>query len=262
MPGASGHQEDESLHGIPGDAGVCAVTSVNSIDVLVVAAYAPELSFLAEAIGGPTAPLGAGGPDFRATVRQIDVVGQAVGVGLVAAAVGVTGALLAFRPRAVIAVGTCGAYDGRGVSRGDVVRARDIHLVSTAALEQRAGMPSVMAARHSADPRLSDGLGRLGLTEVDVATTLAVTTNDALAARISEAHDCHVEHLEAYSIAVACAAFGVPLAAALGIANRVGAGGREEWLAHHRMAERAAAEAVLRWLELLAEGHVEGLRTA
>src|SRR5262245_59377586 len=143
MPGPSGHQEDESLHRIPSAGGVRAVTSVNSIDVLVVAAYAPEVSFLAEAIGRPANPAD-GGPDFRATVGEIDVVGQAVGVGLVAAAVGVTRALLAFKPRAVIAVGTCGAYDGRAGSRGDVVRARHIHLVSTALLEQRAGMPSMM----------------------------------------------------------------------------------------------------------------------
>jgi nucleoside phosphorylase len=237
------------------------VTSVDPIDVLVVGAYAPELTFLAEAMGGPTAAPADGGPDFRATARGIDVVGQAVGVGLVAAAVGVTRALHVFRPRAVIAVGTCGAYDGRAGASGEVVRARRIHLVSTAALEQRAGMPSIMGATHSADPGLSAGLDRLGLAEVDVATTLAVTTDDALAARIIDVHACGVEHLEAYSIALACAAFGVPLAAAFGIANRVGAGGREEWLEHHQMAERAAAAAVLQWLDRVADGLVEGLLT-
>jgi nucleoside phosphorylase len=259
MLGSSIQQEDENVHRTPTDPGVRTVRSIDSIDVLVVAAYAPELSLLAEAIGGSTSPPADANPHFRARVREIDVVGYAVGVGLVAAAVGVSRALQAFRPQAVIAVGTCGAYDGRAGTRGDVVRARRMHLVSTSALEKRAGLPSLMAATDSADPRLSSGFDRLGLAEVDVATTLAVTMDDALAARIRDAHDCDVEHLEAYSIAAACATFGVPLAGIFGIANRVGKGGREEWLKYHQTAELAAASTVLRWLDLLADGLAEGV---
>jgi nucleoside phosphorylase len=82
-----------------------------------------------------------------------------------------------------------------------------------------------------------------------VATTLAVTVDDAAAARIAQATTAHVEHLEAYGVAAACAARGIPFAAALGVANEVGARGREEWRAHHRAAAAAAVDVVLRCVD-------------
>ena len=82
-----------------------------------------------------------------------------------------------------------------------------------------------------------------------VATTLAITVDDAAAARIAEGAGADVEHLEAHGVAIACAARGVPLAVVLGVANLVGARGRAEWLAHHERAEAAAGKRVLAWLE-------------
>jgi nucleoside phosphorylase len=82
-----------------------------------------------------------------------------------------------------------------------------------------------------------------------VATTLAITTDDAVAVRAARATTSHVEHLEAYGVAAACAARGVPFAAALGVANYVGARAREEWRAHHRTSASAAVDAVLRCLD-------------
>ncbi|MGH7297349.1 MAG: phosphorylase, partial [Polyangiaceae bacterium] len=59
---------------------------------------------------------------------------------------------------------------------------------------------------------------------------------------------CAAEHLEAYGVSAACAARGVPCAAALGVANVVGARARDEWRAHHRAAASAAVDVVLRAL--------------
>lgn len=224
------------------------MTLPQPIDVLIVAAYPPELSALGEAFGRHSIA-GADAPLFVGKMADRSVVGQAVGVGLPAAAIGATRCLQAYRPRAAILVGTCGAYQGRGSMLGDVVRARQIQLISTAALEARAGLPPLVATTCATDARLSNGLGEWAAREVDVATTLAVTTDADLARRIADRGACDVEHMEAFSVASACAALGVPFAAIFVVANRVGPTGREEWREHHRSAEQAAASAVLRWLE-------------
>jgi len=177
-----------------------------------------------------------------------------VGVGLAAAAIGATRCFSEWRPRAAILVGTCGAYACRGAALGDVVRARQIRLISTAALEARAGLPSIVETARAADERLSSTFRALTTREADVATTLAVTTDENLATAIAERRECDVEHMEAFSVAGACAAFDVPFAAVLAVANRVGSTGRDEWKAHHAAAERSASSAVLRWLELAGHG--------
>ena len=223
------------------------------IDVLIVAAYPPELSALGEAFG-PHAISGAFSPEFVGKLGSLEVVAQAVGVGLSAAAIGATRCLAEWRPRAVFLVGTCGAYPGRGTAVGELVRARRIHLASTAALEGRAGMPPIVETERAADARLSQSLGALTAREADVATTLAVTTDAALAAAIAERGECDVEHMEAFSVAGACAAFDVPFGAVLAVANRVGPPGRDEWKANHRGAEQRAAMAILHWLERAGNG--------
>jgi nucleoside phosphorylase len=75
-----------------------------------------------------------------------------------------------------------------------------------------------------------------------------VTTDDALAARLAAFTSCAVEHLEAYGVAAACAAQGVPFVAALGVANRVGATGRAEWRQNHRAASAAAIGVLVAWM--------------
>ena len=68
----------------------------------------------------------------------------------------------------------------------------------------------------------------------------AITVDDAAATLIARSSAAHVEHLEAYGVAAACAARGIPFGSALGVANHVGARAREEWRAHHRKAAAAA----------------------
>jgi nucleoside phosphorylase len=130
-----------------------------------------------------------------------------------------------------------------------VVAAKRIALVEPVAIESRGAIPDPMPVSCEADASLSDSLIAVGAIAADVANTVAITTDDALAARIASSSRCAVEHLEAFAVARACAQRGVPFAAALGIANVVGANAREEWRANHQAAGDAAVAVLLRWLD-------------
>jgi nucleoside phosphorylase len=170
------------------------------------------------------------------------------------AAVGAAMQIAELKPRAVVAVGTCGAYAGGGTAAapgmgiGDVIVSRRVRLADAAALAGLTQFPEPMSVSMDAHPTLADALASAGAHRVDVATTLGITVDDATAARTAAATGAHVEHLEAFGIAAACAARGVPFCAVLGVANTVGARARAEWRAHHREAATAAVELVLRWL--------------
>ena len=81
-----------------------------------------------------------------------------------------------------------------------------------------------------------------------VACPLAITRSAALGRRIAEATGAALENLEAFAVGRAAAAAGVPFAAVLGVANRVGPQGHEEWQRHHRAASRAACQLIAQFL--------------
>ncbi len=215
-------------------------------DLLVLAAFPPEL-----------APLrGVLGDGLRRSFGGHDVAAETVGIGLATAAAGAAMRLVAYRPRGVVLVGTCGSYGG-SVALGAVAVARRIALADPAVARGEAAYPEPMSTEVLADRALGDALcgnGAHGGQLADVATTLAVTTDDALASRLAVATSCQVEHLEAYGVAAACAAHGVPFAAALGVANGVGARGREEWRQGHRPASAAAIAVLVAWMQAGAPG--------
>lgn len=207
-------------------------------DVLLVAAFEPELADLRATIGDGT-PI---------RIDDTVVAARVVGIGMAAAAAGAALAIAEARPRAVVLIGTCGAYGGGPLALGDVIVSRCVRLVDPSALSGTAQFPAKMAtAIDSSDP-LRMALTDAGARAADVATTLAITVNDAAAGFIARASATEVEHLEAFAVAVACAAAGVAFAAVLGVANVVGTRAREQWQAnHHRVAARAAS-VVLHWL--------------
>lgn len=179
---------------------------------MVVAAWDPELTRFRELAG---------------SLRT-----GAIGIGLVDAAVGLARVLAApDAPAAVVFVGTCGTLTP-SLAIGDVVMASTVRLVDAATLEGRAALPF---GTELAVPPLLDGL-----RPARVANPLGITTDDALAKAI----DADVEHLEAYAVARTAAAFGVPCAVVLAVANEVGARGREQWKANHVEASARAAEAL------------------
>lgn len=224
------------------------------VDVLILAAFEPELAVLRAALGdGSTAVVGG------ATVAC-----RVAGIGLPAAAAGAATLVGELDPRAVVLVGTCGAYRSAHLAMGDVIVPRHLRLVDPASLDGETEFPPPMAIAREADASLTRGLEAGGGStparepreprERCVATTLAITVDDARAARIAERAGADLEHLETHGVALACAARGVPFAAVLAVANFVGSSGRAEWQAHHRSAEAAAGEWVLRWLREGARG--------
>jgi nucleoside phosphorylase len=214
-----------------------------SIDVLLVAAFAPELEPLRATLGpSMQARLGAGAVQAR-------VQACAVGIGIAAAAAGTAGWIAVRKPGAVVLLGSCGAYPASSLGIGDVVCARRVRLADAAVASGDAEFPEAMGVVLDADPALGAALQAAAAVPADVATTLAVTVDDAVAARIASWSSAGVEHLEAYAVAAACAFADVPFAAVLGVANIVGARAREQWRQHHRAAAQGAASAVLRWLD-------------
>jgi nucleoside phosphorylase len=210
-------------------------------DLLLLAAFHPELAPLKATLGD----------GMRARVGGRDVAARVVGIGLPMAAAGAAMQLGEMQPRSVILLGTCGAYAGSGVGVGEVIAARRVRLVDYSAVRGLAQFPDPMSVTTDANPASLQALVVAGARASDVATTLAITVDDAAASHIARAAGAQVEHLEAYGVAAACAARGVPFGAALGVANMVGARAREEWRAHHRTAAAAAVEAVLRCVDAL-----------
>jgi nucleoside phosphorylase len=222
----------------------------NACDVLILAAFVPELAPLRASLGDA----------MRARIGATDVAARVVGIGLPMSAAGTAMQLAELRPRAVVAIGTCGAYAPDGTAGAsprtpaplairDVVVARRVRLVDASVAGGVAQFPEPMSVSIDADAGLADALERAGARRADVATTLAITVDDATAARIARAAGVQVEHLEAFGVAAACAARGVPFGAVLGVANIVGARARDEWRMHRRQAAAAAAEVALRWVQ-------------
>src|SRR4051794_38390118 len=104
------------------------------MDLLVVAPCDPELAALRAKPGSA----------MRGRVGAWEIGGAAVGIGLVDAAVGASSTIAALGPRAVVMVGTCGAYRSEPAV-GAVVAMRRAILVEPAAIEGRAAIPEIVA---------------------------------------------------------------------------------------------------------------------
>jgi len=207
---------------------------------LVLAAWEPEI-----------APL-------RRLARAIDPARLAlgtVGVGAVDAAIGAAAAIAAARPARVIFVGTAGAFPrGRATAAlGTVAIAGELSLASTAALRGDGYLPEPLATHAPVSGTLAAALAACGrarrggpdLPILGVACPIAVTRSATLGRHLAHATGAALENLEAFAVARAAAAAGVDeVAAVLGIANRVGPRGHQEWRAHHVAASRAACRVV------------------
>jgi nucleoside phosphorylase len=175
-----------------------------------------------------------------------------VGVGAVDAAVGAAAAIRTARPRRVIFVGTAGAYPrGRTTAAlGTVGVASELCLASTAALRGDGYLPLPLVTRAPADATLVAALAACGphkkpLAVLGVACPIAITRSATLGRQLAHATGAALENMEAFAVARAAAAAGVEaMAAVLGIANRVGPRGHQEWRAHHEAASHAACRVV------------------
>ncbi len=157
------------------------------------------------------------------------------GVGAIAAAATTARLLAESRPARVLFVGTCGAYDGR-LAVLDLIAARAAIATSLDELEGRAYRPSLEQVRFDATWSVP------GLPAHDVAVPPGITRTAEGATRLAAL--AAAEHLELAGVFAACRAAGVPVAAALAVANRVGPAAHEEWRANHARASRALLDAL------------------
>jgi len=156
------------------------------------------------------------------------------GVGAVSAASATARHLARGSYSRALFLGTCGAYDAR-LAPGDLISASEVLATSLEELDGRAYRPEVEVVRWV--PGFA-----LPLPGHPVAAPPAITRTEEGAralARVATA-----EHLELSGVFAACSLAGVPVAAALAIANRVGPGAHAEWKARHEGASRALVEAL------------------
>ncbi len=175
-----------------------------------------------------------------------DLPGIAAGIGPVAAAATAAAVLAERRPSAVVLIGTCGAYRS-GPPIGTVVVADRVGLSFGVAAMGLGYVPaSPPRWPNSAPPApiacATDLVAGVVGPRLSVLTCGAVTTDPVLADRLSDGWAC--EHLEAFGVAFACQAAGVPFAAVLGVANVVGPDAHVEWLTHRETAQAATRAAI------------------
>jgi nucleoside phosphorylase len=206
--------------------------------ILVVSAFAPELGPLRQALK-------------RSRLRASGVVSIPVGIGLVDAALGTARAIIRFRPRMILFVGTAGSY-GATPSIGSVAIARRALLASAAVARGDGYLPARMASETVPDGGLRRALRQCAgaeATVADVATPIAITSSGALGRRLSAASHATVENLELFAVARAADTAAVPWGAVLGISNRVGPSAHADWRRHQERATDAACGVVQDFLE-------------
>jgi nucleoside phosphorylase len=158
------------------------------------------------------------------------------GVGAVAAAVATTRLLAEHRPRRVLFLGTCGAYDDR-LDLGSFIAVTQVIAVSLDELEGRAYRPGIETIRWEAG-------WSLPFPDHTVAVPPAITQTCEGAQRLSTM--ATAEHLELSGVYAACQAADIPVAAALVVVNRVGPQAHAEWKARHAEGSRQLVAALRR----------------
>ena len=150
------------------------------------------------------------------------------GVGALTAAVTTARLLAALTPARVLFVGTCGAYDQR-LAIGDRISASDALAISLDVLEGRAYRPEIECVRWPATAPSP-------FPAHSVAVPPGITRTLEGAQRLATL--AAAEHLELTGVFAACHQAGIPCAAALAVANRVGPEAHAEWLQNHARVSR------------------------
>jgi len=179
------------------------------------------------------------------------VVARAAGVGLVEAAVGATAAVAEVRPDAVVFVGTAGSYPNRRseLARARVVAARRLVLWADGVVSGAAYLPPALPATQKTTLALRRIATATGLRTADVASPIGITCRPAPPRRDARSPTCDVENLEAFAVARAATASGLPFAIILGISNPVGPSGHAAWRRNATRAAAAACRAALALIE-------------
>jgi len=239
--------------------------------LLVIGATDFELAPLRARLRDARAVDGGWSPAHRGRLEGLEVVVQPLGVGKVRTAAGLTQALAAHRPAAVLQVGVGGAYLGSFLSVGLAMLAEvelelDLGVATGAGWADLAslGVPLLPSAgRETAaggfetatHAGLTGALARLtGLPRGRFATLDAITADVETGAALQRHFDVAIESMEGAAAAVVTARLEVPFAELRAVSNLVGERDRGRWdLAG---AARTAAELAVAGLARLAEDPV------
>jgi nucleoside phosphorylase len=213
-----------------------------SLDVLVLAAHAPELVGLRSQLGD----------QLYGRIRGLQVAAKTVGVGMAVSGAATANRIQQLRPRAVVLLGSCGIYPSSTEYRPlDTVVPRSCHLFDPSAAAGKSEFPDPMQTALDTHGALGASLcaaaGPRG-HYTRVATTLAITIDDAVARAVNPATGFDAENLELFPVAAACRAADVPFSAVLGVTNMVGSTGRLDWRKFQREAAESTAEVFLNWV--------------
>ena len=163
---------------------------------------------------------------------------RCTGVGAITAAATTARLIAELEPKRVLFVGTCGAYDER-LAIGDLVEITEAISVSLEEAEGRAYRPGIERVRWPATLVFTPSLG---LPTCAVAVPMAITKTVEGAATLSKW--AAAEHLEVTGVFAACQGAGVPCAAVLGVADRVGPEAHAQWKANNLRVSLALVESL------------------
>jgi nucleoside phosphorylase len=158
-----------------------------------------------------------------------------VGIGPLAAALETSRLLALHQPGRVLFLGTCGAYDER-LGLGDLLAVSEVLDRTLSEARGEAFRPTPQESHWRAD--------FLPPLEAHVVVAPPAITASLEGARLLATTGA-AENLELGGVFAACKARGVPVGAALAVANRVGPEAHAEWAAHHAGASAQLREALL-----------------
>lgn len=218
------------------------IPSWTTVDVLILAAHPPDLRGLRPLLGD----------HLVGYVRELRVAAKAVGLGLATAGPSASKRIYQLEPRAVLFVGTAGVYPHvQGYSPHDVAIASRARLVDLAVLSGLAEFPPPVLTEISLDRSLGEAVARCSPSArvASVASALASTKSDELAAIVPSRTGAELENLELFAVAHACKLAHVPFAAMFGVSHVCGSTAATDWPKFERNAAIAASETAARWLQ-------------
>jgi len=223
----------------------------DQVDILVLAAHAPDLRGLRPHLGDK----------YAASVKGLHVCAKTVGIGMPVAGGAAAKRVFQLDPRAVIHLGTCGIYPGLPQYQPhDVLVSSRIDLVDPGTALGRSEFPEPMMTELEPDTMLTAGLGQTSsrARPAPIASTLSRTIDDDAAAQMPQRFNVHAENLEAFAIAHAARLGQKPFTAVLGATHLVGSKGKQDWAQFERQSTIAAADAIITWIANGAAGLKHG----
>lgn len=203
-----------------------------SSELLIAAAFEPELDFLE--------------PELRAA-------SAVTGIGSVAAAAKLGSVIAERKIRRVLFVGSIGAKANSAALLSFVAPER-VKLADLALADRHSYLPAAAVTTFEADATFLNKLLALSLNPIAAAvySPAGISNESSCAEKLSKFAGADFENLELFGIAAACSAQGIPWNALCCVTNYLGPQAHEQWKGNFKDAARRTADALAELL-LIAE---------